>query len=122
MNSTAKQSFPLWAFLELVEKAGNEAFINHCEGVRALNQWLQPQIPLPPLPISEYEIPQILDSYLLQEITKVLVGPATKFKSYEAYCKEFKRIKIAIYHMYILKEFPTVSKHIHPIYGIQQTL
>lgn len=105
--SEAKQSFPLWAYLHILEKSGDAGFNNYCKGAAVLYNWLtvgQHPIAYPEVP--ELRIPRALLSYTSFELAKIIAGTRERHNSVENYLAAIKKTELAIYYCNLTTRIP----------------
>jgi len=108
-RSEDTSSFPLWALLILLEKAGDAAFNDYCKGAAIVYSWLSQdqEAILYPSVAPELSIPRTACGYLSLEVAKILTGDRSKYNNIESYLASLKHKQQAIYFCNLTTRIPT---------------
>ena len=100
-DSGDKTPTPLWVYLEIVNKANTECYINYMQGARDLFNWLAPidfQLALYPEALDPaVKTPELLGSYYMNELVKILAA-RSRYVSFDEWLACSNVIHKAIYY------------------------
>ena len=112
ITSEDTSAFPLWAYITILEKAGDSAFNNYLSGARLLLRWFivgnQAGLSYPQTP--DIKIPRLASGYHSLELAKILTGPRRAYSSWEEYIAVLNNTRLAIYYCTLTTRIPSAPR------------